>query len=106
MAIQASEIQTVNVHAKENIDRTSGNAYVSVQTTVVLKTGEVKLLKSWCQIGSSDFFEQLAMQEVAILLEINRNQSLTKFCREHGITLFRSKNEKCKYRDVVAWGKN
>lgn len=105
MTSKKIEIKTIDVQAKQWFDKTYGNTYSAVQTTLNFgMPDQTRLFTIW-QSGSH--WEQMAMETLrATFPEIDpdKQNPLWKYCQDNGIILRRNVQDKCTKREIMDWG--
>lgn len=101
-------MKTLDVQAKEWYDKSAGNSYFSVLITIDFGYPTQREIKLPFQYGyeSQYEFESLKTLIERGYFKKNAGTSLSRVCREAGVILNSSKLEKCKQKDVKAWGLN
>lgn len=100
-------IQTIDVQAKEWFDRTYGNSYFAGQVTINFGLEDEKTFLMPFQYGYGDQYLHQAwkvIQNNGYIPDPKPFQLITVYAREHNIPLRYSIQDKCKKRDVQAFG--
>lgn len=100
-------INTIDIQAKEWFDRINGNSYFSGQVTLDYGQETEKTFYMPFQYGYGDQYLHQAwkvIQENGYVPDPKPFQLMTGYAREHNIPLRYSIQDKCKKRDVQAFG--
>jgi len=103
-----THVKTIDLKAKEWFDKVNGNSYFSAQATINFGMEDEKTVFIPFQYGYGDHYLTIAASQLQTdgLLPHDTIYSFTRWCRENGIVLRYSKQEKCLQRDVKAFGRN
>ena len=102
------DIKTVDVYAKEWLDRVNGNSYFSCHVTLKFSMPDEKTVVMPFQYGYGDHYRDMAFQELqkrGYIPEQGEYKAHWVYYAEHNIIARHYKQEKCLKRDVIAFGK-
>jgi hypothetical protein len=101
-----TKVNTIDVMAKEWLDKVNGNSYFSARVTVNFGTEKEKTFMLPFQYGYNDSYMDAAKNRLAKEGYINdpEHTHLWMWCRDNNVILRTYKTENCKKGDVIAWG--
>lgn len=101
-----TKVNTIDVMAKEWLDKVNGNSYFSATVTVNFGTPTEKtvLVQFTGGYGESYVYEGMKqLKQEGYCPEYSGNPY--RWCRENGVILRTYITDNCKKRDVMAWGR-
>lgn len=97
-------MKTLDIQAKQWLDRVNGNSYYASQVTIDFGLPTEKTILVPFQYGYGSMYEQTAVE--ALAEHFNQPKSEFQFCklRENGVIIRSNIQTGCKKHEVIAWG--
>lgn len=102
-----TQVKTIDIQAKEWFDKVNGNSYFSARVTLNFGMKDETTIYLPFQYGYGSQYEQQAREELRklnIFTPTDKWQGLGEWCREAGVILRRTKEDKCLKREVKEFG--